>query len=483
MNIRKVVCIILSLIIFAAVICGCEKKLQETAMKTLIWYYINDNNNGDQEVFDSANKIIAKELGVKVDFRPLSMEEYDKKMLLKASASEKFDLAFTGDWIFDYRENVKNGAFAEIEALIDQYAPKTKENIIDAVWEGVKVDNHIYAIPNYQVSFRQQTLVMKKELVEKYNLQEAIDEAKTIKDFIPILKIIKEKEPDIIPTSIRPNVWNGVFGDSTFYYEQPIAGIPIGIDLDGNVHKLSESPYSDINMQQSLLSIEWKEAGFYHQDHDIKTDYTAEKNAGRIFLFEDVYKPGLDIDMQQRYGYPVYIKTVGIPQLTNDSVNAALTAVSRTSSDKVTAVKLIELLNTNKELYNLLVYGIEDRDYRKTGDNRIQILPDKVYSAYAWVMGSQFNAYIMEGQPDNVWEETKRLNEKAPKSILFGKYIKTESISQNISNILELREETGVTMEEKNYPDAMREFYKKIEHDLDIIYDEVKRQIAQFKNE
>lgn len=474
----------LAVLITAALLtalCGCGDRQGKRVMKTLTWYYINDSTAAGGSVFSAANDIIAEKMGIQVRFEPIRSEEYSKKMQLKASAAEKFDLAFTSDWAFNYRNNVQYGTFAPIETLIDRYAPKTRENVIQKVWDGITVNSHIYAVPNYQVSFRQAAIVIKKELADKYNLKGMIDSAQCMADFTPVLQVIRDNEPGIVPTIVTPQVWSGTFGDDTFYTEKPLDGVPVGVDLYENVADLTKDPYKEQTIKNSELSRLWQKNGFYSPDSDIRTDYTAEKRAGKIFMFDDVYKPGLEVDMQTRYGYPVYVKPVGVPQLSNSSASAALTAVSRTCTDKVTAVKLIELLNTDKKLYNLLVYGIEGRDYKKVSKDTVKILSNRSYSANAWVMGSQFNAYFIEGQKNTIWEETKKLNAAARTNSLLGKELDISAVKQNIARIEALYSDydVGAALRGENSAEILERFYSDIQGDVNAVCEEIRKQIAK----
>ena len=57
------------------------------------------------------------------------------------------------------------------------------------------------------------------------------------------------------------------------------------------------------------------------------------------------------------------------------AASASNTAISINSAHPERAMKLIELMNTEKgkgHLYNLLVYGIEGEHYTKVNDNEIQ---------------------------------------------------------------------------------------------------------------
>ena len=116
---RRLLCYLTAMLMISV---ACGKKNPPKNMKTLVWYYVNDRGSDDGSVFGAANKIIGEKLGVQVDFNPIHSEEYTKKIQLKASAAERFDIVFTSDWLFDYRSNIEYGAFAPIENLIEKYA-------------------------------------------------------------------------------------------------------------------------------------------------------------------------------------------------------------------------------------------------------------------------------------------------------------------------------------------------------------------------
>ena len=71
-------------------------------------------------------------------------------------------------------------------------------------------------------------------------------------------------------------------------------------------------------------------------------------------------------------------------------------------------------MNTNKEVYNLICYGIEGTHYTLDAENKVVLTEPSGYVPQGdWKFGSQFNAMLSAGMDDNVWEETERLNREA----------------------------------------------------------------------
>lgn len=417
-------------------------KAEELEPVVLNWYYIGEEHPDAQAVFAEANKIIKDKINATVNFNILGWGDYEKKMQLKVAAKEEFDIAFTSDWSFSYYNNVTKGAFLPLDDLIAQYAPQTKEMIPANIWDGTKINGKIYGIPNYQVSFRQPAFIYKKELVDKYNLKDQIMNVKQMSDLTPIFEVIHKNEPEIIPSNIYPN-WNRYDVHDASNYLDQVGPFPVDVDASLKVVAPSDAAYTEKTLADYKLAKEWHDKGYFHKDLGIAKDFNAELQAGKFFLNEDVFKPGVEADMKARFGYEVYAVPMGAAMLSTGSITATLSAISKTSKNPERAAMLLELMNTDKELYNMIVFGLEGEHYTKTGDDRIEIVQDTKYAGYAWMMGSQFNAYKLPGQDDDVWEQTKLLNASAYKAPTLGFYLDPEplkTMAADLTNAISLKQ-------------------------------------------
>lgn len=478
-------CFSLVLLLFVSMTAGCaqqgEGKAASSGETELIWYYPTGAASEQTDaIFAAANKIIKEKINATVDFRPYERGEYSQKVMLKMSANEAFDICYTSSWLFPYIDGVKKNAFLELDELLTQYAPKTKEMIPQRIWDAVKIGGKTYSVPNYQMSFVQHALVFNKALVEKYQLQEQIDNIEKLEDLTPIFQIIHDNEPDIVPTMLYPSFGLHSWGSMDDYYEYPITNIPVGVDTDLNVVNLAEGKPFEYELDMYRLAREWNQKGFFHKDVGIANDFTAEQNAGKFFMFYDTFKPGIEAEEELIHGYPVYVKTVGNSVLSQASVTGTLSAISRTSKNPEKAMEFIELVNTDKELYNILVFGLEGQNYEKVGEDKIEIKPESDYSTYAWALGCNFNAFKLSTQDDNVWEETKRLNEEALDAPLLNYNIDQTPMKSQIANITAAYEQNGKALQWgllENYEEVAREMYGKLSDDIEAIRAEIEKQI------
>lgn len=406
----------------------------------LIWYYLGTEDGDTEAVFAAANKIIQSKINATVEFHPMSNADFKAKMPLKVAAGEKFDLTYTADYIFTYLDNVIKGAFLPLDDLIHLYAPQTEELIADDIWDAVKVNGKKYAVPNTQVQNRQSGFLFKKELVDKYNLKDQVLAVKTMEDLTPLFEVIKKNEPGMFGIAVPPNHRKYEVRTKDDYVEQLVIGVPVAVDYNLKVVNLTEGAYKEESLNDYKIAREWAKKGYFHPDAALTKDLKNIQKEGKFFVIEDNFKPGVEADSKQKWGYDVYGVPMGQAVLSTGSISAALTAVSRTSENPERAMMLIELMNTDKELLNLLTFGIEGVDYKKTGDNSIEVIAQKPYAGKAWAMGNQFLAYTLPGQDPDVWEQTDEKNKTALPAPTIGFSFDPTPVKTEFANLTAITE-------------------------------------------
>ena len=97
-------------------------------------------------------------------------------------------------------------------------------------------------------------------------------------------------------------------------------------------------------------------------------------------------------------------------------------------------MKFLELLNTDKEVFNLVSFGIEGKHYTWADDEHITCDTNSGYCPNSsWVFGNVFNAYPQVGQDADVWEKTKKMNDDAEKSPLMGISFDTSDVTLELA--------------------------------------------------
>ncbi|MDQ0899626.1 ABC transporter substrate-binding protein [Paenibacillus sp. V4I7] len=413
----------------------------------LTFYYPSNPPGKDQQlVNDEINKYLKSKINATVDLKPLSFDEYDPKLNTIMASGEAFDLAWGSKyWLLGYQPNIDKGALLEItDDMINKFAPEARKNIPDKFWPDMKAaDGKVYGFPVYQIAAKTKSLVIQKQYVDKYKLD--INSIKTYKDIEPFLKTLKENEKDVIPFGMAQNSW-GLYTDPGL----------VGADGLAVVFKKDDKDYKSLTKIEQLQNKKeyyttmhkWYQAGYINEDAPLLKNITDLKKKGKVAVgIEFTTKPGGEADeMNNNGGNEVVYVPISDSYFTG--IASAMQVISKTSKNPERALMLINLLNTDKMLYNLIANGIEGKHYIKKDDKYIEPIKDSGYAPNVdWVFGNQFNAYLKGKQTPDVWEKTIKLNDSAMVPASYGFGVNKDSIKSEEANTTAVNNEFQVALE------------------------------------
>lgn len=397
------------------------------------WIVPGDPLDGAPEVMAAINEKI-KDQGLSLDLQMEPFGSYNDKVGLMISSQEEFDLCFTtAGWLNLYIPNITRGAFVEIGEMVDTYAPELKEAIPETLFETLKVNGGLYAVPNYQISYDCRGIQVKTEILEKYNFD--LSSVKTYQDLEPLLEQLVVGEPGYYPVK-----WEV---DSLDYNMEYIAVDDMGTSfyIDDPERKLD--PGIERERELAALSHDWWEKG-YVRSNTMVTDDTADTKAGKYLTYVGcVIKPGGEAERSAQTDGSEYTQVaLTKPFITSANVRGAMTAVSASSKHPEAAVKMLGIANTDKEVFNMMVFGLEGRDYTFNEDNKLVKTENAPYHyGYGWAIGNQFNAFLMEGQQDGIWEETDKINREAAVSPVSGFTFDPANVTSEMAKMASVNEE------------------------------------------
>jgi putative aldouronate transport system substrate-binding protein len=392
----------------------------------LTWYYPGPPQKDLASVQEAINKYTLEKINATVQLKPIDFGGYDQKMNTVLAANEEFDIAWSsGGWLLQYVPNVRKGAFLNIDDLLAQH-PKLKESMPQVMWDNVKVDGKTYAIPNYQTITNREGFVIQKKYADKYNVD--VNSIKSYKDIEPLLEQIKKNEPGIIP-------FGGIANFSSYFYGywETSAGL---VKMDDKTNKATNMTLTPEYKQHLDLVRTWYEKGY--EPKDVATAKWDElKSKGIVAVsYNNVLKPGGEVELAKKNGgNEVIFAPITDPFIASDT-NGTLNAISKTSKHPEKALEFMELVNTDKYLYNLLCFGIEGKHYTKDQDLYAKPIKDAGYDPVTdWVFGNQFNALLREGQAKNTWELTKEWNSTNRISPYIGFSYDTNPVKTELANM------------------------------------------------
>lgn len=406
---------------------------------TLTLYSIGDGPKPDQDlVMEKVNKIVNEKINATLNWQIFDWGSYDEKVKMKIAAGEEFDMCFTSlMWVITYVQNVAKGAFKPLTKLLPEYAPTYYNTIPQKFWDTTKIKGEIYGAINYQTLVEQRAMFLKKDLVDKYGFD--YKNAKVPADFEPFMQKIKENEKGIQPIGVyknpdmEPEFLAGVTDVGQYLDVFGWCAVPFNT-TDFKV--LNPYVVNDIQKKAFQQMHDWYKKGYIRKDAASVQDINPDINAGKVAMWTEVYKPGVEADRSANFGFEVVAVPVTQPTVRTRSVLSGLTAVSATSKNPERSVMFLEELFKNKELYNLMAFGIEGTHYTKIDDETIEPVKDtRYYSGIAWELANQFNAFYLKGQAKGTWEATIKNNEDATPSPIAGFSMDNEKVKTEIANL------------------------------------------------
>lgn len=450
------------------------------------WYYPGEKQEDEQKVWDRINELLIEKANIKVDFKRLDWAAYDEQMKMAIAANEEFDICFTANWSNNFYNNVSKGAFLPLDDLLKKEVPDLMKALPEFLLTASEYQGEIYAIPNYQSIFTQWSLTVQKDLADKYGLdleqfKTSTDIHEQMKMIEPFLQKIKENEKDLYPIEA-----NGAYTQLvTEWIPGTNATIKSGSD---ELKVLTYEEMTEVLKPYRDLYREWFKKGYLRPDvATIKKEDRADKSNLKYAVWWEPYSPTTKSAAENKYKIGCEVIPVGIPFIAARAGDATMNAISRNSKHPEAAIKFLEILNTDKEIYNMLCFGIEGEHYKKVAENRIETVEDsKYFPNSSWMFGNVFNSYYVQGQDDGVWEATEKMNTESKVSPLRGFGADLSSIKNILPQVAavsdEFRNIEFVYVDEQDKYDALlKEAKEKIEKaGYNEVVEELQKQIDEW---
>lgn len=403
------------------------------------WFFIGNGQQKDVKLIEeAANKYLKGKINATIKLQCYSWgDEYNNRLQMMIASGEPFDICFTSSWANYYRQNVAKRAFVDITDLAKKYAPKTWAQLHPSFISGSAIDGRNYAIPANKELAHQWGLVFKKDLVEKYKFD--LSKIKELSDLEPFLKVIKEKEPGIIPfQNVGTETAERVL-DFDLIGDAGTPGVLYNDSKDMKVFNFLESP----EMREYLKTVhQFYLAGYIAKDAATTTyDWQTERRSGKAFCWSDSLKPFVAEERSVLYGFPCLAVNLTKPIVQTRDCTGSMQAISKSSKDPARALMFLEIFNTDKYFNNLINFGIQGKHWVKEG-NFINY-PKGVTSQNSgynpntpWVFGNQYINYLFVNENLKKWEAFRRFNDESEPAKSLGFNFDVEPVKNEAAAII-----------------------------------------------
>lgn len=387
-----------------------EKVVSVEDMPVFKLHLAGDEPKDLDSVEAEMNAYLAKEIEAQIDIIFINWGDYKSKVELMVAGGEELDLVFTAGW-WGFYENAAKKMFLPLNDLVDEYGQGIVATLPEASLKGPVIDGNLYAIPTYKEMANQYGFIFNQELVEKYDLMDQLKDitswSEVDEKLTPILRLIKEKEPNFYPYYASNTTMAKLFSEA-----EPM-GVEPGVFYNGEVVLKHEIP--EVKQLYKMV-YNWMQEGLMNEDAA-----TAESSVDNFFCGILELKPGKADELNASGKAPVIQLELDQPRTRTYDIVGSMMAIARTSQEPEAAMRFLNLLNTDKYVNNLLNFGIEGKHYNKTDENMIKIVDNSTYALNkSWMLQNQFLNYIREGENPDKWELFRDFNQSAIVSDALG---------------------------------------------------------------
>ncbi len=448
----------------AVTLAGCQKKNDKVVLEW--WYRGNGIQPDTQLVQDTLNEKLSQYPGmenVEVHMNCYAAADYSTAVTLAMTAGKQMDIINTVG--LDFSDLCRDGALIPIDKYLDQM-PVLKDELPDWLWDIASFEDQVYMVPNYQRAASQVYLTTPKKYADAFadfdKLKALVGDPKSsVQDLADIfeqyLLAVRQAFPNeqkYLTPFAKPFTNTEGFKD---FGDDVVQDIRYFHDS----HTLEHVYLTEKAKEAYAVTADWFTKGYIHPDILTVDFYANFENANmenpvsHIFTFVNAIGDAELVSRQYTdvFGFETVATPVKDTYYIQNKWGAGGNGVSASCKHPEEAMRFIELLNTEegKEIYNLIVYGIEGKHYEKIDDTHIKTLEydssqgggSTSYAGIKWIIGNTFNAYLNQGCVDGENEITLALNESSDtiKSDLIGFHTDTSKIETQISQLASITTE------------------------------------------
>ena len=400
---------------------------------------------GLERINDALNEIWMKECNAKVNLNVITWSNYSQQMNLSLAAQENIDIMTVIGNVGDVQTWYVNGYMAPLDDELAAYGQGIVEAVGMDILDGIRIDGKLYAITQNRDIGKAYGFIFRKDIFDELGFKE--EEVVTLEDVGKVFAAVKEKYPEMVCcATVNYSMSYELLGMDRLGDDN---GVLMNYGQDTNVVNFVET---DEFYQMCKLFREWYQKGYFSESQlsSGEMNNTMTKS-GNTFAQIQVTKPGTLQEYKLATGYDgVLIDTIAEPVATTNVVQTCAWAIPSycTQKEKEAAMKVINTLYANEEVFNLITWGMEGIDYVKTEDGHITF-PEGVDASNSewnlglgWMMGDQYKSLSWEGDDLDLFHtQLPEYNKNSVISKAFGFTFDNTGVTAQIAAVENVKSE------------------------------------------
>ena len=400
---------------------------------------LNGSTQPDEErIEQKINEILEPELNANLDIVVLPWASASQQLQLMLSGDEKIDVFYTQ--ATNAVQYMNAGQIVDMSELIDKYGTNIKQIYGEDIAKINQIEGFVYGVPNQIERGSIPAVFMRKDLVEKYNIDTS--QIKEPKDLESVFETVKAGEPDM---TMLYSINDGDTPVTRLFRGDNLSDNNyLGVLMDQtNSTKLENFFATDWFKDTTTMLHNWYQKGYISQDAGTNTEnWRTVCKAGNLFSLFFAYHPGTPVEFESSTGYDFEIVPFyNEPIINSSSYNGVTFSIAQNSENPEKTMEVLDYIYGSSEIMNLLNWGEQDKDYViEDADNGIINFPEGITSDNAgynlnlgWELPNQFIAYKWTGSDPKLWEKMEEFNSSAKSSKAVGFLFDSSNYSSEIA--------------------------------------------------
>lgn len=381
-----------------------------------------DTDAVEQAVAD----IVKEKLNVNLSFKYVSFYDASTNLNLWLSSGEGCDVF---EAMMNWSSFIQQGFMQDLTPYKD-LMPNAIEAAGGYLDCGI-VDGKLYGVPSVKDMINFDCYFFRKDILDSLNVDPST--VTSYEELGNLLRAIKAEYPELKPLTadsggavIYTNTTYSPDGKKLIMTNNLVSGTGVGLMNPTESSKVECLYMTDFYEDVVNMAYEWNKEGLiYFSDLSSGPEQVL---AGTAAGAGGQYKPGAEVEWSANAGYEVKAVCHADPSdAARVTANMWNWSVSNSCTDVERACQLLDLLFEDKEINNLLAWGIEGQDYVMTDEENVVAYPEGVDSTnapyYFWAkfgLPNNYLQYVMDPNPANLWTQMEEYNNAAKPSKAFG---------------------------------------------------------------
>ena len=389
-------------------------------------------------VEEAVNAITVPVIRCRVKIENVSIADHERRMALNQALENRLDIVNTGRTT-PFSRMVADGMLYPLDELLEEYGPALREKAA-ALLPGCRIGGQLYCVPSNLYPSKQAGFLYNEELAASCGL--VLDEMMTIEDLEKAAELLSQR--GVFLLSQGAGVDSVILLGVLFPDIIPVDGTSYtnGVFQGGNWTDIVNVYETDTYLTYCRMLRRWKENGWMPPDAVI-SGVTGQQ----LFLRQRAFMTWISvspIDLAlQRKNYPFEIGmfiTAPDNLLTTGQIHSGGWGISARCVHPEKAMQLLNLIYSDAELANLLMNGLEGRDYVKLSEHIITY-PEGVdvsnvgYSRRFSVFGDFMDIYQWYPTTEDFYNELRNYSQQQTISPVFGYAFDISPVSNEIDAV------------------------------------------------